>query len=162
MAYGDTMTYVYKVEVENENGEAETQNETLHLTYNANTYFIYKRFFNGNLMNDILKMTSSNKPLSKEFSEKIASGELTLDNLDKVDDIVDKSEFGNMEFDDVTIIQIIVAMIATYEQLTGVKRSVEEIASGLQGQLLTNVEFMTEFMQFLLFGVKKKKGINRH
>ncbi len=60
MAYGDTLSYTYEVEVKNENGEAEIKKETLHFTYNANTTLIYKRLFNTDFLQDVTKLTSVN------------------------------------------------------------------------------------------------------
>lgn len=145
MAYGDTMAYEFV------DGD---EKKTLRLTYNANTYLIYKRFFDSDLMGDILKATNSDKPLPKEIQNKILSGELTLDNLDSTA----LSEMQGFMPDTTFIVQAIVAMIASHEKINGIRRSVDEIANELPSNLFMDAEFISVFSEFLMFGIKKNKA----
>lgn len=148
MEYGDTIAY------ELSDGE---EKKTLHLTYNANTYLIYKRFFDSDLMGDILKATSNNSPLPKDIQDKIASGELTMDNLNKAN--LDSVQ-GSM-IDTTFILQAVIAMVATYERSTGKRHSVDEIADSLPASLPMDADFMEILTEFLLFGLKKTEAANK-
>lgn len=138
MAYGDTIEYKLR------------DGKVIRLTYTANTYLIYKRFFGSDLMSDIIKATSADKPLPKDIQDQIASGELTVDNLDSADlSGIDGA------VDTTFILQAIIAMVATYERATGVRRGVEEIADEIPPYLFMDADFMQDFTEFLMFGLKK-------
>lgn len=146
MAYGDTITYEYS------DGN---EKRTLRLTYNANTYLIYKRFFDTDLLGDVLKLTKNSTALPKDIQSKIDSGELTVDNLDKAN--LDSMDVAMI--DTTIMLQIIIAMIATQERLSGKHRGAEEIASDMSPSIITDADFMQRFTELILFGLKKKTGI---
>lgn len=136
---GDTLTF--------RSGEI-----VLNMSYTANTYLIYKRFFDSDLMGDIVRIASNGKSLPKEIIEKIESGELTLDNIGKFN----LTDMSNVTIDYTVMIQVIIAMIATYERSQGKRRSMDDIADSIPAIILNDADFMSQFTDFLIFGLKKK------
>lgn len=161
MAYGDTLSYTYEAEIENENGEIKIEKETLHFTYNANTTLIYKRLFNTDFLHDVTKLTSgtANK-VSEETIDKISNGDISIN---EAADIISNSKIATNGVDiDATIItQIAIAMIATNDSVNGYKRrTVDEIANELP-DISTNIELMLAIIEFITYGIKKKKAVKR-
>ena len=138
MSYGDTI--VIKVD-----------DKDLHLTYNANTFLIYKRFFCTDLMGDILKIARGNGKIPQEIQAKINSGELTVDKLDSID-FNDMSAFN---IDSSFILQIVIAMASTYERSLGKRRSVDEIANDIPATIFNDADFLQQFTDILTVGLKK-------
>lgn len=136
---GDTLTF-------------KSGDTVLNMSYTANTYLIYKRFFDSDLMSDIVRIASSGKSLPREMIDKINNGELTLDNIDEFN----LMGIGNVAIDYTVMIQVMIAMVATYERSQGKRRSVDDIADSLPPTIITDADFMSQFTDFLTFGLKKK------
>ncbi len=141
MAYGDTITYEW--------GEGERKC-SLRLTYNMSTFLIYKRFFDSDLMNDVIKLAQGSD-VPADMLSKITNGELTVADIDKVD----LSKLSNATIDMTILSQIVIAMVATNERVANKRRSVEEIANDIPASIISDPDFFNCFYDLILFGLKK-------
>lgn len=162
MAYGDTLSYTYEAEVENENGELETKKETLYFTYNANTALIYRRLFDADFLHEVTKITAkSAKNIPQSILDKVNSGELSIKDIDSIDTDSIKLGDGDIGIDTYIITKIAIALVATNDSVNRrPHRTVEEIANDLP-DISTNMELMLALLEFVMLGLKKKKITSR-
>ena len=148
MIYGTKMVYVYQ-ELDGD----KAVDKKLELSFNPITLIKYHGYTGREFMTDFMQLGNSNyKKLGKELKERIEKGEeLKYEDLsnEDIDALSNVDIMSNMEF----YINLTASMIATNEYPK--RLDFGEIICSLPLFLFSDVNFITELVEFISFGLKK-------